>query len=259
MPKPSIVLVPGAWHVPAHYDRLSSYLAEHGYDVFVVALPSVLPKDGKFPDNLEPEIDAVRSVVTKQLDAGNDVVVVVHSYGALPGTSALKGLDKRTRAAAGHKSSVTAIAYMCSFLLPAGVSLLDGVGGKPHPIHDVRGDMLHVKAPGPAYLFYNDLTREDAVTYTDMLLPQAWSVNQFPCTYAAWKDIPTFYLVCKRDNALLLHEQRGMIDGARVAGANIKAEQCDSGHSPFLSMVELTGDWVRRIAGEEIPSALESY
>jgi hypothetical protein len=55
-------------------------------------------------------------------------------------------------------------------------------------------------------------------------------------SYAAWKDIPTTYV---------------MIADARGKGANIDVERIQSSHSPFLSRPQRIADIVRRVAGRE--------
>lgn len=259
MAKPSLVLVGGAWHHPDHYADLIMYLGKHGYKCVPVTLPSMYPKNGKYPKDLQPDIEAIRNVTLRELDSGNDVVVTLHSYGGFPGNSALNGLDTKARAAAGHKTSVKSIAAFAAFLVPAGVTLKQACGGS-HPIHDIRGELVHVSTPpGPGYWFYNDVPEKDQAKWINMLVPQAWAVCCSPGPHNAWEDIPTSYLICNKDNALAPEGQRAMIDGIRASGLTIKAEQCDASHSPFLSQVDMLGDFIRRGAGEDLPSELEPY
>lgn len=69
-------------------------------------------------------------------------------------------------------------------------------------------------------------------------------------TVEAWKDIPSAYLVCTKDNAIPLPIQEGMIAGAQ--GANSKAfdivEKVEASHSPFLSLPEKTAAFLEKVA-----------
>lgn len=68
-------------------------------------------------------------------------------------------------------------------------------------------------------------------------------------SYAAWKHIPSTYLVCENDNAIPLQAQEMMIG---QPGANFTVERCAASHSPFLSMPDFTVDVIRRAAGEKV-------
>lgn len=59
---PSIVLVHGAWHVPASYDSLTSSLEAAGFDTHCPALPSM---NGARPPTADLESDTtfIRSYV----------------------------------------------------------------------------------------------------------------------------------------------------------------------------------------------------
>jgi hypothetical protein len=43
-----------------------------------------------------------------------------------------------------------------------------------------------------------------------------------------------------------------MIEAVREAGGEIEVTRLKSGHSPFLSKIEETVGWVRRVAGEVV-------
>ena len=43
-----------------------------------------------------------------------------------------------------------------------------------------------------------------------------------------------------------------MIDSVREQGAEVEVTRIDAGHSPFLSRVEETVEWVRGVAGEKL-------
>jgi pimeloyl-ACP methyl ester carboxylesterase len=130
--KPTIVFVPGAWHLPESFEAVASHLTNAGYDYEGIHKPSCT-KGPDFPKTFDPDVEAVRTAIVKAADAGNEVIVVMHSYGGLPGSEATKGLSKEDRAKDGKKGGVTRLIYITAFALPEGVSLMSAGGGKVAP------------------------------------------------------------------------------------------------------------------------------
>lgn len=131
--KPTIVIVPGAWQLATTYEPFAALLRKSGFDSQVVALPSTggtkLPLAG-----LPEDIAAIRAVLTPLVDAGKAVVLLTHSAGGVSGSAALKGLDVRTREAAGlGAGGVVRLIFMTAFMVPKGSSLMDMLGGQPLP------------------------------------------------------------------------------------------------------------------------------
>lgn len=104
--KPDIVLIPGAWHTGDCFDRIVPLLKGKGYSVTALTLPSV----GAEPplENFDQDVHLIHGVVEGLADAGKDVVVVMHSYGGIPRTVAMKacrqmtGMRKTSRAESWH-------------------------------------------------------------------------------------------------------------------------------------------------------------
>jgi triacylglycerol esterase/lipase EstA (alpha/beta hydrolase family) len=118
MTYPAIVIVPGAWHRPAHFQGLIDELAKVNYDAEAVTIPSV---DSSPPlASWNEDAQAVRQVIMNKLDAGKDVVVLAHSFGGVAMSEAAKGLGKKDRDAQGFKGGITKLVYMCAMALPEG-------------------------------------------------------------------------------------------------------------------------------------------
>ncbi|USW52384.1 hypothetical protein Slin15195_G057030 [Septoria linicola] len=83
----TIILVPGAWHKP-----------------------------DCFPPNFNPDVDVIRKHIEAAADAGQDVVVVAHSYGSIPTSEAIKGLDLKSRQAAGKKGGVVHFFFLSAHI-----------------------------------------------------------------------------------------------------------------------------------------------
>ncbi|KAK5123960.1 hypothetical protein LTR85_002157 [Meristemomyces frigidus] len=252
MSRPSLVLVRGLWHCPAHFDKLTKILEEHGYKCVPVSLPSTQSSDLP-PATLADDTKAVRDTVKGELDTGNNVVVVAHSYGGTPTNNGLQGLDKKTRTEAAAGTAVTEIAFLCAIPLPAGVSFITGLGGSPHSIHDLskNPDFLEVGDPGPAHRFYHDMSIEDQKRYSALIRPQSWKAYQGETECAAYMAIPSWYLYCTEDRAFPFGAQQGLIGAAIAAGAQIRTETMEASHSPFLSMPAKTAEFIMRAASEQ--------
>lgn len=84
--KPTIVLVHGAFHQPEHFNTVTDLLRKTGYKVVLPRLPSVgLSSDPGGALHLDAA--AVRDVINDAVvEQGEDVVLVMHSYGGLAGT-----------------------------------------------------------------------------------------------------------------------------------------------------------------------------
>jgi len=242
--KPTVIFVPGAWHLPEVFDTVSSYLISAGYSTAAVRTPSVT-KGPSYVQNIDPDVKATREVILKATDAGNDVVLVMHSYGGIPGSAACKGLSKAERAEAGKNGGVVRLVYMCSFAIPEGESLKSFGGGKVSDWCIDNGE--YYVATRSDEIFYNDIPKEKAGECIANLQHQSVKSFSSPQTYAAWKYIPSTYLICEDDMAIPAVAQEAM---ATQPGANMTIERLKASHSPFLSKPKETADVIRRAAGE---------
>lgn len=131
MSKPQLVLLPGAWHLPACYSLIVPKLEAAGYVVHTTRLPSVTEQDP--PKDLSADVEAARALVVQAIGSGADVVVVCHSWSGVVTGAALSGLSKKERQQKGEEGGVIACGYMCAFIVDEGVSLADSTKGGPAP------------------------------------------------------------------------------------------------------------------------------
>lgn len=68
-----------------------------------------------------------------------------------------------------------------------------------------------------------------------------------PATYSAFLEFPCTYIKCKNDRALPVSVQGRMI--AQAEGA-FDVEECEEGHSPFMSNPGFIVECLRRAAGD---------
>jgi hypothetical protein len=114
MSKPSLVFVPGSFALPEFYDNIFDPLKGQGYDIHALHMPSVGLKEGPRPEGPHTMADDaayIAKIVEKLADEGKDVVVVGHSYGGVPVTESVRGLDKPTRQRQGKKGGIVRLGY----------------------------------------------------------------------------------------------------------------------------------------------------
>ena len=255
MAKPTFVLVHGAWHTPAHWGPLTKSLHLHGYKAVTPTLPSVIDpavSGNDIPMDQESDIEAVRKAMMEELDQGLDVVAVPHSWAGMPTVSALIGLGPADRAKAGYSNSVTAIAGISTFIVPEGMTVHQNQT-KDGGISDVKENLLVMKEePGPVQALFHDVPREEAEQWAALLKPAtSLPAMMQPSKYTAYEDIPVYFLMCMDDMCNPVEIQRMVIDRIKANGkAELHVTELHCSHSPFLSRVEETTDFLRRAAGE---------
>ncbi|KAF2710986.1 alpha/beta-hydrolase [Pleomassaria siparia CBS 279.74] len=247
MPKPHIVFLPGAWHSAEGYYAVMSKLEEAGYSVHSRPLPGV----GMYnpPVDLVDDIAATQEIVNEAIGDGNDVIVIPHSWPGIVVGSALVGYGKKQREERGQKGGVVRGAYMCSFIVPEGVSLMDACQHRLPPWYTVDGLYSFVT---DSTVFYHDLPASEREYWTSKLELHSFATQKAKSTGASWKDIPTSYLVCEDDRAIPAVFQDMMIDRVKEMGGDIEVKRIKASHSPFLSMPDAVVDWIREAVGEKL-------
>ena len=245
--KPTIIIVPGGWHVPIHYEPLTSRLEQAGYTVHALHLPST--GDEPTTPNHDEDVTLIRNTIQQASDKGEDIVLVVHSAGGVTGSEAAKGMSKAERQEPGKEGGIVRMVYICAFAAPEGVSVFSAINGPRGPSSWVSIEGPISRPTDPEYRFYHDLSPTEAEAATGHLKMHSAGALWSPATYAAWKHIPSTFLVCENDRTIPLVAQEAMIGHV---DANFTVERCAAGHAPMLSMPDFTAQVVRRAAGEDI-------
>jgi pimeloyl-ACP methyl ester carboxylesterase len=123
--KPALVLVHGAWHNAKCWDGIKAELEKLGYEVVTPSLLSMVQRPA-VASHME-DVAVVRKEIETLVNAGKEVVVVMHSYGGLAGGGAIEGLEKGTA----PKGGVIAALFLTAFLAPKGLSLLSQFDSTP--------------------------------------------------------------------------------------------------------------------------------
>lgn len=224
----SIVLVHGAWHGPWAWEKVAGPLRERELDVRTVELPSSGPDPSLLADMYE---DA--ATVRRAIDSvDGEALVVAHSYGGVATTEGAAGAGN-----VGH------IVYLTAFMLDEGESLFSAVGGVV-PDWWIRSEDTGTVFPGRGEeIFYNDCSAEDQAAAVAKLQPQLEESFTQPVRSVAWRDVPTTYVICERDNAIPVFAQEHMAQRA----ADVR--RMDASHSPFLSMPDQVVSLIAELAG----------
>lgn len=88
---PTIILVPGAWHKAELYAPLLNSLTRMRFPVVAPSLPSV----GGTSDNFDDDVRLIREAIAAEVLEGHDIIMVMHSYGGMVGSAAVKGYSEQ--------------------------------------------------------------------------------------------------------------------------------------------------------------------
>ncbi|KAL4789799.1 Alpha/beta hydrolase fold-1 [Aspergillus venezuelensis] len=258
--KPTIIITPGSWHVPAHYTKLVNALGDKGFKALAVFLPTGTTRPPL--QSWEKDAEAVRATIRAELDSGHDVITLAHSFGGVAMSEAVKGLGKEKRAMEGHSTGVIRLVYMCAMAMPEGQTHLGQiapVGAEEERITKEREELAAKYGPPPMTedgaillhkeairgVFYNRCSEEDIDQAVSLLGSFPPGPLMVPTTYSAFAEIPSTYIVCENDRALPVQVQERMIEQAKGA---FMVERCQEGHSPFLSNPAFIVECVERAA-----------
>jgi pimeloyl-ACP methyl ester carboxylesterase len=229
-PKPTIVLVHGAWADASSWAKVTSRLQRDGYAV----LSPPNPLRGLRGDA------AYLAAFLHQRTTG-PVVLVGHSYGgAVITNAALSDPD------------VKALVYVNAFAPDEGETVL-GLqgGGDPNTLFDFvqypgapTGDVdLYIKTAVFPNAFANDLPATTGAQLATAQRPITFSALQEPSGAPAWKSLPSWYVVGTADNILAPSLQLSM---ARRADSRITT--VDASHLSMQSRPDTVEQIIRTAA-----------
>lgn len=199
--------------------RAAALLAAEGVASSAPPLPSC-GETGRRPGAEGPSLpDDVAAVRAHLGSVDGPVLLVAHSYGGVVAAEAAAGLP-----------GVRHLLFVTSFLPEPGESLSSFGDGAPAPYLDFAADgTFGVRPETATTTFLQDCDEEDVAGAHARLVRQSAVVTAQPAGAAAWKDVPSTYLVCARDNGTPPALQR-----AQAARAD-RVVEIDAGHHPFLS------------------------
>jgi pimeloyl-ACP methyl ester carboxylesterase len=223
------VFVHGGWHDGWSWHLVRELLDARGVPSVALDLPMTT-------------LDADAAVLREALDrVPGDAVVVAHSWGGNVATLGASGAP-----------NVRHLIYLAAVLTEAGHPTL-APSAVPEGRETMRskvvidaGATTEIDREASLAVFYPDVEPSLARQAAARLRPfqkTGYAVVETDAV-AAWRTIPTTYVVCAEDRMIHPDTQRDM---AAAAGAEVI--EWSSSHSPFLSHPDLVADLVARRAG----------
>ncbi|MDP3899152.1 MAG: alpha/beta hydrolase [Mesorhizobium sp.] len=229
---PTFLLVHGSWHGPWCWDLLRPALERRGYGSVTIDLPSC----GADPARLGTLADDAATVSAAAAAIPGDVVVVGHSYGGAVITEATYGPNVRR------------LVYLGAFMPDTGRTFVSYLPpGDFPPYVGLRDDGSSAVPDGQSVpAFYADCDPGLANWATGQLRLQSQRIFGHPITTAAWRSLPSTYLVLTQDNALPPDFQR------MFAAQASEVREFVSSHSPFLSRPDDLAELLISIAAGKV-------
>jgi pimeloyl-ACP methyl ester carboxylesterase len=239
MPKPTIVLVHGAWADASSWNAVASDLQGQGFTVLA-------------PPNLLRAVAIDAPYITSFLAqrTSGPVVLVGHSYGGFVITNAANGAD-----------NVKALVYVDAFIPDEGETVFEILGGSgsafdipdPTAVFDIAGYPGAPEGDAEAFLkpdtvhssFAQDLPEADRRLIAAGQRPITLAANTTPSGPAAWKSLPSWVVIGTEDRVIPPDTQRRM---AERAGATIT--DVAGSHVSMVSHPQVTVDAILAAAAE---------
>lgn len=207
-PKPTVVLVHGAFADGSSWDEVTQRLQRHGFPVIVAANP------------LRSLSGDAASLASLLASIEGPIILVGHSYGGMVMTNAAAGND-----------NVKALVYIAAFAPAPGDTVFGLVGmfpgsELPAAIHPVPFALPDGSTGVDAYValdkfhdvFAADVPGKEAALMAAKQRPSTLVSGEEPSVGAAWETIPSWYLVATQDKVIPPDTQRFM---ATRAGASM--------------------------------------
>jgi pimeloyl-ACP methyl ester carboxylesterase len=235
--RPSIVLVHGAFADGSGWSRVIALLQAKGHAVTAVQNPLTSVAD---------DVATTRRAIEGQ---PGPVILTGHSYGGAVITAAAAGLKQ-----------VKALVYIAAFAPETGETLSALLGrGTPSDIGPAlapdSGGFVFIDAGKFHDVFAADLPPAETRVLAATQKPIAGPAFATPIPAAAWKQIPSWYLVATQDRAIHPELQRFM---AKRMGA--RTTDVQASHVPFLSrpeaVVRVIEEAVEQVTRQEPAGAL---
>lgn len=228
---PTLLLVHGAWHGPWCWEKLTPELDRLGLSWATVALPSV----GTDVARLGGVAEDAAAIEAAVAGIAGEVVVVAHSYGGVPATEAR------------YPARVRHIVYLGAFMPDAGQALVNLLPPGPLPpfVQNNPDGTTTIAKGHEVQTFYADVAPDVAAWAIPQLRPHNGVVNVTPVTRAAWREVPSTYIMLTEDFACPTPIQPALAKQAT------QSRTITGSHSPFLAQPRLLAGMLAGIAVPE--------
>ncbi|KAL8831341.1 MAG: hypothetical protein Q9170_005334 [Blastenia crenularia] len=250
---PTILVIHGGYFLPPAWATFLSSLKAAGFEAECPRLPTC--GDDRPPTKtIHDDVKVIHDAAIQLASAGKKIIVLAHSYGGIPASEAI------TRSLYASQSDngggVIHIIYLSAWLIPKSSSLeevIEKYGFQSHVDVGFNEDSTAYAKNAPAS-FYSDVQpRSRAEELAKHNVTHNWTAVGGSVEGVPWMDLPTTYVHCEKDEAILVNLQRSMVEDAREAmggKGSLTTETLDSGHCPFLSMPDEVVALVAKVAQE---------
>jgi pimeloyl-ACP methyl ester carboxylesterase len=224
-PKPSIVLVHGAFADATGWQKVIPLLEAKGFTVTAVQNPL---------KSLADDVATTRRAIESQK---GDVVLVGHSYGGAVITGAGAGNPK-----------VKALVYVAAFAPDAGETIGALIAQYPATplgtglVPDSAG-FLFIDRAKFRNIFAEDMSEGESAIMAATQKPVAGASFGETQAVAAWKTIPSWYVVSKNDHAINPDSERFM-----AKRMNARTTEVEASHVSFISQPAKIADIIEDAA-----------
>ncbi|CAI6292317.1 unnamed protein product [Periconia digitata] len=239
--RPVFLIIPGGSQNPTHYGYLAHLLQSAGYPTSSALLPSV-GNGGKISIQDDTSFIRDRMILPFLELEGRDVILIMHSYGGVPGSAAALGLSKRERAAQGKKGGVVGQIFFTAMLQKGGdgTDVSTATGGSFPPFLKPDREANVIRCDNPIPVLYPEVPSILASTAAGSTLPQGLESFYTPVPRASW-DSEFFknrvaYIRTANDTTIPAFVQTMSIENAQ--GPEWVVKDIKSDHSPHLSHPE---------------------
>ncbi len=221
----NVVLVHGFWADGSSYSEIISTLLSEGYEVIAVQNPLT---------SLADDVAATKRALAR---IEGECILVGHSWGGFVITEA--GNDER----------VSGLVYIAALAPDAGetaTNILSKYSSAPASQYfQVQDGFLWLSLEGVQKTFADDLSVDvAALIYATQAAPST-SVLEATVDFPAWKNKPSWYIVCSNDKTIPPDLQR---DSAKRMGAT--AITLESSHVAMISHAKEVLDVIREAAAK---------
>jgi pimeloyl-ACP methyl ester carboxylesterase len=225
-PRPSIVLVHGAYADGSAWRHVIPLLEREGFTVTAVQNPLT---------SLAEDIATTRRVIDAQK---GPVIVVGHSYGGAVITGAAFG-----------SPNVKAMVYVTAYAPDAGEAIgslaaMFGPSAIRAALETDAAGFLSISRARFHEVFAKDVPEDEARVMAATQKPIKATIFGEPAGSPAWKTIPSWYLVATEDQAIKPELQRYMANRM-----NAKTSEVRSSHVPFISRPDEVVKTIKEAAG----------
>ena len=231
--KPTVVLVHGAWADSSGWRDVIARLQRKGFPVLAPANPL---------RSLEGDSAYLASFLAQER---GPFVLVGHSYGGAVITNAAAG-----------NPDVKALVYVNGFVPDVGEDILHLAGDgslipssvefKGFPPFGPTDVDVYIKPETFRETFAGDIPKHEAAVLAVTQRPLALAAAAGQTTAAAWKTIPSWYLLGRQDKTITPAAQRFMADRA-----GSKTAEINSSHLSMVSEPRAVVDLIEDAAGQD--------